>query len=117
MQIIQQIGVALSISPRTADAIQRALVVAGHSDGAGGLRVTARVTRRGIDFGFAIEADARETDLVIRQHGVQVYVDPFSAQHLDGSEIDVADDEDEQGAAAFTLTLPKRRAARPKLVA
>jgi Fe-S cluster assembly iron-binding protein IscA len=117
MQIIQQIGVALAISRRTALAVQRALVVAGMSEDVGGLRVTARATRRGLDYGFAIEGDARETDIVIRQHGVRVYVDPFSAQHLDGSEIDCADEDGDRGAAAFTVTLPKRRVVRPALVA
>ena len=48
------------------------------------------------------EPNSRETDLVVEQHGVRVYVDPFTAQHLDGSAIDF--DDGEEGGAAFTVT-------------
>jgi iron-sulfur cluster assembly protein len=115
MQINQQIGCVLALSASTGMAVRRALDLAGMSAESGGMRITARPTRNGYDYQFSVEPDSRETDLVVQQHGVRVYVDPFTAQHLDGSAIDF--DEGEEGGAAFTVTLPKRFGSQPLMVA
>jgi iron-sulfur cluster assembly protein len=115
MQINQQIGVVLALSASTGMAVRRALDLAGMSAESGGMRITARPTRSGYDYQFSVEPNSRETDLVVEQHGVRVYVDPFTAQHLDGSAIDF--DEGEEGGAAFTVTLAKRFGLQPQLVA
>jgi Fe-S cluster assembly iron-binding protein IscA len=116
MQINQQIGCVLALSASTGVAVRRALILAGVPAESGGMRITARPTKNGYDYQFSVEPSARDTDLVVQQHGVRVYVDPFTAQHLDGSAIDFSDDEDEQGAA-FVVTLPKRFGSLPRLVA
>ena len=115
MQINQQIGCVLALSASTGVAVRRALILAGVSAESGGMRITARPTRNGYDYQFSVEPTARDTDLVVQQHGVRVYVDPFTAQHLDGSTIDFSDG-DEDGAA-FVVTLPKRFGSQPRLVA
>src|SRR5882724_8319626 len=106
MQINQQIGCVLALSASTGMAVRRALDLAGITPESGGMRITVRPTRNGYDYQFSVEPGARETDLVVQQHGVPVYVDPFTAQHLDGSAIDYSEGGDE--GAAFTVTLPKR---------
>jgi iron-sulfur cluster assembly protein len=115
MQINQQIGVVLALSASTGMAVRRALDLAGMSAESGGMRITARPTRNGYDYQFSVEPDVRDTDLVVQQHGVRVYIDPFTAQHLDGSAIDYSEGEDD--GAAFTVTLPKRFGSLPRLVA
>jgi iron-sulfur cluster assembly protein len=115
MQINQQIGCVLALSASTGVAVRRALHLAGMTDESGGMRITARPTKNGYDYQFSIEPSARDTDLVVQQHGVRVYVDPFTAQHLDGSSIDYSDNEDD--GAAFVVTLPKRFGSQPRLVA
>jgi Fe-S cluster assembly iron-binding protein IscA len=117
MQINQQIGCVLALSASTGMAVRHALTLAGVSAESGGMRITARPTRNGYDYQFSIEPSARETDLVVEQHGVRVYVDPFTAQHLDGSAIDYSDGDGEEAGAAFTVTLPKRFGSQPRLVA
>ncbi|HWZ58454.1 MAG TPA: hypothetical protein VNW46_05700 [Gemmatimonadaceae bacterium] len=115
MQINQQIGCVLALSASTGMAVRRALDLAGVSAESGGMRITARPTRSGYDYQFSIEPNGRETDLVVEQHGVRVYIDPFTAQHLDGSAIDYSEGDDD--GAAFTVTLPKRFGSQPQLVA
>jgi iron-sulfur cluster assembly protein len=115
MQIIEQIGCVLALSASTGMAVRRALTLAGVSEESGGMRISARPTKSGYDYQFSIEPDARETDLVVQQHGVRVYVDPFTAQHLNGSAIDYHDSGEE--GAEFVVTLPKRFGSQPRLVA
>jgi Fe-S cluster assembly iron-binding protein IscA len=76
MQINQQIGVVLALSASTGMAVRRALDLAGMSAESGGMRITARPTRSGYDYQFSVEPNSRETDLVVEQHGVRVYIDP-----------------------------------------
>jgi Fe-S cluster assembly iron-binding protein IscA len=116
MQINQQIGCVLALSASTGVAVRRALALAGISDEAGGMRISARPTKNGYDYQFSVEPGARDSDLVVQQHGVRVYVDPFTAQHLNGSTIDYHDDDEEEGAA-FVVTLPRRFGSQPRLVA
>ena len=115
MAIMQQIGLALGLTPRGGEAIKRAVAAAGMGADGGGLRITAHSGRKGLKYRFQIEAQPTDTDYVVEQHGVRVYVDPFTAQHLDGGSVDfVATGQEEY----FTLTPPRASAHRePKLVA
>ena len=111
---MQQLGLSLSLTPRSGEAIQKAVMAAGLGAAGGGLRISARQGRKGREYRFAVEAQPAETDYVVEQFGARVYVDPFSAQDLDGGSIDyVASGED----YVFTLTPPRMSARSPKLVA
>jgi iron-sulfur cluster assembly protein len=113
--IMQQIGVALTLTPRSCQAIRRAVSAAGFGGDGGGLRISAHRGRDGTKYRFTIEPQPTDSDYVVEQHGARVYVDPFSAQHLDGGAVDfVAAGEDH----VFTLTPPRLGARwQPKLVA
>jgi iron-sulfur cluster assembly protein len=115
MLVMQQIGMVLGLTPRGGDAIRRAVAAAGFGADGGGLRITAHTGRKGIKFRFQVEAQPTDTDYVVEQHGVRVYVDPFSAQHLDGGSVDFVANGSEE---FFTLTPPRTGAHRePQLVA
>ncbi len=115
MLIMQQIGLALTLSPRCGAAIQRAVASAGFGGDGGGLRISAHHGRKGTQYRFAVEAQPSESDYVIEQHGGRVYIDPFSAQHLDGGSVDYVAAGEEY---VFALTPPRLASRRePKLVA
>ncbi len=42
----------------------------------------------GFQYGLNIEDEAQDDDDIMDIHGIRVFVDPFSAQYLDGVEID-----------------------------
>ena len=42
----------------------------------------------GFKYGLSIDAEPMSDDLVLETSGVRVFVDPFSAQYLDGVEVD-----------------------------
>jgi len=113
--LMQQIGLVLTLTPRSGDAIRRAVSTAGFGADGGGLRIAAARKRDGIRYLFTIEAQPTESDYVIEQHGARVYVDPFSAQYLDGGGVDFVAAGEEQ---VFTLTPPPAsRRWQPRLVA
>lgn len=45
----------------------------------------------GLQYGMAFEPEPREYDTVVSEHGVKLFVDPTSAQHLAGSVVDYID--------------------------
>ncbi len=45
----------------------------------------------GFQYGMRFEDSAMDGDEIVQQDGIQVYVDEFSAQYLDGAEIDFVD--------------------------
>ncbi len=102
---MQQLGVSVALSPAGGMAVRQAMAVAGVSADDGGLRIAAQRTENGCTFQFSIEQAARETDYIVTQHGIKVYVDPFSAEHVDGSVIDF---EQTDEGARFTVTPPDR---------
>jgi iron-sulfur cluster assembly accessory protein len=105
MYIMQQLGLSVELSAAGGMAIRQAMAMAGIPAESGGLRITAQPHEHGCKYLFSIEQDARETDYIVRQHGIKMYVDPFSAEHVNGSEIDFAETEE---GARFTLTPPDR---------
>lgn len=114
MPIMQRLALSLTLTPRSCTAIQRAVAAAGMGGDGGGLRIAARHRRKGTEYRFAVEAQPAETDYVVEQHGARVYVDPFSAQDVDGGTIDYVPAGEEH---VFTLTPPRLSARAPKLVA
>ncbi len=42
----------------------------------------------GFQYGLNIEDDAGEDDMVLESEGIRLFVDPFSLQYLNGTEID-----------------------------
>lgn len=46
----------------------------------------------GYEYGMALEANPRESDLIVEQHGVRVVVDEVSLGYLRGSNIDYVSD-------------------------
>ena len=46
----------------------------------------------GYQYGMALARSTEEDDLVLEVHGVRIVVDPESAAHLEGAEIDYVDD-------------------------
>lgn len=42
----------------------------------------------GFQYGVDIEDAPEEEDEILEQHGIRIFVDPFSAQYLEGIEID-----------------------------
>src|SRR5437868_3184155 len=46
----------------------------------------------GYQYGMALARSAEEDDIVLVQSGIRILVDPESAQHLKGAEIDYVDD-------------------------
>ncbi len=45
----------------------------------------------GMQYGMALEAEARDYDHVIEQDGVKIFIDPTSMMYLDGATIDYVD--------------------------
>ncbi|BAU56314.1 iron-sulfur cluster insertion protein ErpA [Halorhodospira halochloris] len=51
----------------------------------------------GFQYGFTLEEEVEDDDLVTQRRGVQIVVDPFSSMYLDGAEVDyVAGENGEQ---------------------
>ena len=46
----------------------------------------------GFQYGFELETDRGEDDVVIEKNGVQVFIDSVSLMYMSGSEIDFVDD-------------------------
>jgi len=61
------------------------------SEGAAGLRVFVKGGGcSGFQYGFALEAEEQEGDLVIEQAGVKLFIDYMSSLYLNGATIDYA---------------------------
>jgi len=81
----------VSITPAAAEKAIALLESREVTDGA--LRVfVAGGGCSGYQYGMAIARGKEDDDIVIEAHGVSIVVDPESAQHLRGAEIDYVDD-------------------------
>lgn len=114
MPIMQRLALSLTLTPRSCAAIQKTVAAAGMGAEGGGLRIAARHRRKRMEYLFAVEAQPAETDYVVERHGARVYVDPFSAQDVDGGTIDYVPAGEEH---VFILTPPRSSARAPRLVA
>jgi iron-sulfur cluster assembly protein len=69
--------------------VKRFMEQEGVSETEGGLRVSVQPGGcSGFKYGLLIEEQAADDDLIVDQDGFRVFVDPFSAQYLNGVTID-----------------------------
>ena len=89
MSTINQPEVALFVTAGAAAEVMKFMEAEGVTADKGGLRVSVQPGGcSGFKYGLLIEDAAAEDDFVIDQAGWQVFVDPFSAQYLNGVIID-----------------------------
>ena len=55
----------------------------------------------GYQYGMALAASKEDDDIILEQLGVRIVIDPDSAQHLSGAEIDYVDDIMKSGFSVF----------------
>jgi iron-sulfur cluster assembly accessory protein len=89
MASTQQPTLTISLSPVAATEVKRFMQQESVSEQQGGLRVSVQPGGcSGFRYGLLIEEQAAEDDYVLDLEGVRVFVDPFSAQYLNGVSID-----------------------------
>jgi iron-sulfur cluster assembly protein len=78
----------LILTPTATQKVQD-FIVEHAASGAAGLRVAVLPGGcSGFQYGLNIEDAPESDDEILEQNGVRIFVDPFSAQYLDGVEID-----------------------------
>jgi iron-sulfur cluster assembly accessory protein len=89
MSTVQQPEVTMTITPGAGTEVQKFMSAEGVDPTVGGLRVSVQPGGcSGFKYGLLIEDQAAEDDLVVEHEGFKVFVDPFSAQYLNGVTID-----------------------------
>jgi iron-sulfur cluster assembly accessory protein len=89
MSTMNQPEVAVVITPNASAEVKKFMEQEGVDPAKGGLRVSVQPGGcSGFKYGLLIEDEAAEDDLVVHQEGWRVFVDPFSAQYLNGVIID-----------------------------
>jgi iron-sulfur cluster assembly accessory protein len=89
MSTTQQPTVTITITPAAGVEVKKFMEQEGVTSQAGGLRVSVQPGGcSGFRYGLLIEEQSADDDLVVDQEGVKVFVDPFSAQYLNGVTID-----------------------------
>ena len=89
MSTMNQPELAVVITPNASAEVMKFMEQEGVDPSKGGLRVSVQPGGcSGFKYGLLIEDEAAEDDLVIDQSGWRVFVDPFSAQYLNGVTID-----------------------------
>jgi iron-sulfur cluster assembly protein len=86
---MQQPDVALTVTPVAAVEVKRFMEAEGVAPDVGGLRVAVQPGGcSGFKYSLLIEDKSADDDFVVQNDGFQVFVDPFSAQYLNGVTID-----------------------------
>jgi len=81
--------VIMTITPGAGVEVKKFMDQEGVDPAVGGLRVSVQPGGcSGFKYGLLIEDAAAEDDLVVDQEGFKVFVDPFSAQYINGVIID-----------------------------
>lgn len=89
MSTIQQPEVTVSVSPVATTEVKRFMEAEGVSFEQGGLRVSVQPGGcSGFKYGLLIEDQAADDDIILDQGEFKIFVDPFSAQYLQGVSID-----------------------------
>jgi iron-sulfur cluster assembly protein len=89
MSTMNQPEVAVVITPGAGAEVKKFMTQENVDPAKGGLRVSVQPGGcSGFKYGLLIEDEAAEDDLVIDQGDWRVFVDPFSAQYLNGVIID-----------------------------
>lgn len=89
MSTMNQPDVMLSVSSAASAEVMKFLQQEGVSPEVGGLRVSVQPGGcSGFKYGLLIEDAPADDDYVLPQDGYKVFVDPFSAQYINGVQID-----------------------------
>src|SRR5438105_15262660 len=89
MSTIQQPDVMVTVTPDASVEVKKFMEAESVDPAKGGLRVSVQPGGcSGFKYGLLIEDEAAEDDLIIDQADWRVFVDPFSAQYLNGVTID-----------------------------
>ena len=89
MSTMNQPEVLVTVTPAASTEVKKFMEQENVEPAKGGLRVSVQPGGcSGFKYGLLIEDEAAEDDLVIDQSGWRVFVDPFSAQYLNGVTID-----------------------------
>ena len=89
MSTMNQPEVMVTITQGAATEVKKFMEQEGVDPAKGGLRVSFQPGGcSGFKYGLLIEDEAAEDDLILAQGEWQVFVDPFSAQYLNGVTID-----------------------------
>ena len=82
-------SISLALTPAAASKVREFIAAEAVPAETGGLRMSVLPGGcSGFKYGLSIEREPMEDDLVLDASGVRVFVDPFSAQYLDGVEVD-----------------------------
>jgi iron-sulfur cluster assembly protein len=86
---INQPEVLMTVTPVAGAEVKKFMTQEGVDPAIGGLRVSVQPGGcSGFKYGLLIEDQAAEDDLVVDQGEYRVFVDPFSAQYINGVVID-----------------------------
>jgi iron-sulfur cluster assembly protein len=89
MSVSSQPEIQLTITPTAGTEVQRFMEAEGVAADQGGLRVSVQPGGcSGFKYSLLIEDKPADDDLIIDQGGFRAFVDPFSAQYLNGVIID-----------------------------
>jgi iron-sulfur cluster assembly accessory protein len=89
MSTMNQPEVLVVVSEAASTEVRKFMTQEGVDPARGGLRISVQPGGcSGFKYGLLIEDEAAEDDLVVDQDGWRVFVDPFSAQYLNGVNID-----------------------------
>jgi len=89
MSTMNQPELAVVVTPVASVEVRKFMEQEGVDPAKGGLRVSVQPGGcSGFKYGLLIEDEAAEDDLVVDQDGWKVFVDPFSAQYINGVTID-----------------------------
>src|SRR5438874_4295124 len=89
MSTMNQPELAVVITPNASAEVKKFMSQEGVDPSVGGLRVSVQPGGcSGFKYGLLIEDAAAEDDLIVDQGEYRVFVDPFSAQYINGVVID-----------------------------
>jgi iron-sulfur cluster assembly accessory protein len=89
MSTMNQPEVAVVVTPQASVEVKKFMEQEGVDPAKGGLRVSVQPGGcSGFKYGLLIEDEAADDDMIVDQDGWKVFVDPFSAQYLNGVIID-----------------------------
>lgn len=89
MTSIQQPIVDITVTPVAGTEVHKFMTQEDVSESVGGLRVSVQPGGcSGFKYGLLIEEQPGEDDIILEHEGFKVFVDPFSAQYLNGVTID-----------------------------
>lgn len=80
----------ISLTPKAAEMVKEAMVEENLDGHALRIGVTGGGCA-GLQYLLDFSEKPTEDDFILEQHGVTIYIDPFSAAHLTGTTIDFAD--------------------------